>query len=143
MSRAAPGAGLTSADFERLLATRPCACTEHFVLHHQPRAAGFPAAELSTASVSTDAPHVDDLPRLGLIVPKRHARRAVTRTLIKRQGRAMFADHATRLRPGDWVLRLRSPYAKPAFVSASSPALRSAVRGELQTLFATAAGGAR
>ena len=77
----------------------------------------------------------------GLVVPKRHARRAVTRSLIKRQGRVAFAGHAASLRPGRWLLRLRAPFAPAAFVSAASDALAQAVRAELQALMARAAAG--
>lgn len=138
---AATGPGLRTADFQRLLASRPCARTEHFVLHHLPRAA--PATEpgegeLSTPSATVATPLVDDRRRLGLVVPKRHARRAVTRSLIKRQGRAQFAAHAAHLPGGDWLLRLRSPYAKTQFVSAASQPLRLAVHGEMKQLFSAA-----
>ncbi len=143
VSRAAAGPGLRAADFERVLAARPCARTEHFVLHHLPRAPQAPPAELSTAQAAPSVAGVDDCRRFGLVVPKRHARRAVTRNLIKRQGRALFAAHTARLRAGDWLLRLRGPFAVTQFVSAASAPLRSAVRSELQVLFASAVGGPR
>lgn len=81
---------------------------------------------------------MEDFRRLGLVVPKRHARRSVTRSLIKRQGRVAFAACAAQLGPGDWLLRLRSPYAVEQFPSAASAALRGRVREELQALFAGA-----
>lgn len=81
---------------------------------------------------------MEDCHRFGLVVPKRHARRAVTRSLIKRQGRAAFAASAARLEPGDWLLRLRSPYPVAQFPSATSAALRLKVREELLALFAAA-----
>lgn len=87
---------------------------------------------------------------LGLVVPKRHARRAVTRSLIKRQMRAQLASlvaapagDATRraaLRQGLWVLRLKAPFDRALFRSAASDALRTAVRVELAELLARAAG---
>ena len=134
MSRAEGSPPLRGADFERLLSTRPCARSEHFVLHHVPAPQAPPPAELSTSVPDNGPTGVDDL-RLALVVPKRHARRAVTRSLIKRQGRALFAAHAGRLSAGDWLLRLRSGYPLTEFPSAASPALRRAVRTELQTLF--------
>lgn len=143
MSRTAATSGLRAADFERALSARPRARSEHFVLHHLAPAGAPPTGELSTPPVLAEGPVVDERRRFGLVVPKRHARRAVTRSLIKRQGRAAFGLHNTGLAPGDWVLRLRSAFAVAQFPSAASPALRVAVRGELETLFRSAAGGGR
>jgi len=141
VSRAAASLPLRAADFERLLSSRPCARSEHFVLHHVPAPQAADPAKLSTSASEDDPTGVDDL-RFALVVPKRHARRAVTRSLIKRQGRAQFAAHAGRLAAGDWLLRLRSGYPLPQFPSAASPALRCAVRTELQTLFGRVAASA-
>ena len=75
---------------------------------------------------------------LGCMVPKRHARRAVTRNLIKRQIRDVV-DQAVRdkrtLMPGVWLVRLRAGFDRIAFPSAASDALRAAVRAELVALF--------
>ena len=75
---------------------------------------------------------------LGCVVPKRHARRAVTRNLLKRQARSAFQRHASRLPPGLWLLRLQAPFAKAEFISASSLRLARAVRSELDALLARA-----
>lgn len=86
---------------------------------------------------------MDDSPDrvwLGAVVPKRHARRAVTRNLLKRQIRAAVERHAAGLAPGLWVVRLRAPFDRTAFPSAASEALRHAVRVELDRLLARAAG---
>jgi ribonuclease P protein component len=136
LSHASSGS-LRTADFKRGLASRPRARSEHFMLHHVALPATAGTAELSTAGYREAVRPVDDC-RLGLIVPKRHARRSVTRNLIKRQGRAAFAAWKARLEPGDWLLRLRSPYAPAQFASAASAALRGLVRDELQALFADA-----
>jgi ribonuclease P protein component len=72
----------------------------------------------------------------GCVVPKRHARRAVTRSLLKRQLRSAFERHAAGLPAGLWLVRLRQPFAVAEFPSAASPALASAVRSELDTLLA-------
>jgi len=75
---------------------------------------------------------------LGTVVPKRHARRAVTRTLLKRQIRASVQQSASQglstLRPGLWVVRLRAGFDRGAFPSASSDALRNAAREELDAV---------
>jgi len=76
---------------------------------------------------------------LGLVVPKRHARRAVTRNVIKRQMRVQAEDHRHRLPPGVWLIRLRAPFDRQVFQSAASEALRLAARNELKQVFAGAA----
>lgn len=84
---------------------------------------------------------VDDLPEerwLGAVIPKRHARRAVTRTLLKRQIRAAM-QRQPRLPGGLWVVRLRAPFDRAQFVSAASDGLRRAAHDELDALLADAA----
>lgn len=74
---------------------------------------------------------------LGLVVPKRHAKRSVTRQLLKRQMRAVVAEQEMQSRPlnhGLWVLRLRATFEVSQFPSAASAALAAAVRQELQQL---------
>jgi len=68
-----------------------------------------------------------------MVVPKRHARRAVTRSLLKRQIRAAFGRQG-RLPGGLWVVRLRAPFDRTQFRSPASDALRAAARAELATL---------
>jgi ribonuclease P protein component len=76
---------------------------------------------------------------LGLVVPKRHAKRAVTRNLIKRQLRAAMARHAGRLPPGLWVVRLRQGFDRQAFPSPASEPLRESAHAEIELLFSRAA----
>lgn len=71
---------------------------------------------------------------MGVVVPKRFAKRSVTRSLIKRQMRAAFARCGEALPPGLWVVRLRSPIDRKAFPSAASDALRQATGTELTQL---------
>ena len=80
---------------------------------------------------------------LGLVVPKRHARRAVTRTLMKRQIRHIAAACAPQLEPGLWVVRQRNPFDAKQFPSAASDALKEAARTELRALFERAMRGER
>ncbi len=75
---------------------------------------------------------------LGTVVPKRHARRSLTRVLLKRQIRAAMERHAEALPPGLWVVRLRAPFAPAQFPSAASQALRTAARVELEQLLGRA-----
>ena len=71
---------------------------------------------------------------LGTVVPKRHARRAVTRNLLKRQMRAVVQHEADKLPPGLWVVRLKAPFDKQQFPSAASAPLRDSARSELAIL---------
>jgi ribonuclease P protein component len=72
---------------------------------------------------------------LGAMVPKRWARRAVTRNAIKRQIYTVSATFASRLPAEAHVVRLRSAFDRSRFVSATSDALKRAVREELELLF--------
>lgn len=76
---------------------------------------------------------------MGCVVPKRHAKRAVTRNLLKRQIRAVFGELAGRLAPGLWLVRLKAPFSPTEFISARSPRLAAAARSELQQLLTRAA----
>ena len=145
-----------SVDFERALKTRSRVTTLHFALHHlhgQPargrpvRLAAGGAADLSTTPLTIAAPLVEDsspsgalvMPRgcwLGWVVPKRHAKRSVTRSLLKRQIRASAEGHAGQFSHGIWVVRLRAPFDRTRFVSAASDLLKRAARDELDHLFA-------
>ncbi|MDO5653208.1 MAG: ribonuclease P protein component [Brachymonas sp.] len=72
---------------------------------------------------------------LGAVIPKRWARRAVTRNLVKRQIRHVVPPGIPALQGNlAVVVRQRAAFDAQQFVSASSPALRAAVRQELQEL---------
>jgi ribonuclease P protein component len=96
----------------------------------------------SLASAPSGSPWSTSQVWFGAIVPKRHARRAVTRTLIKRQVRAALLRHDKAgehaLRGGLWVVRLRAPFDRAAYPSAASEALRRATCSELDALLAQA-----
>ncbi len=117
--------------------------TAHFVLHRAP--AGPP----SLAGPGSDEPQALFAVReaavpevsLGAVVPKRWAKRAVTRNGIKRQIYNVSIAFEARLARTAHVVRLRSGFAREQFPSAWSDALKQAVRGELLQLFAK--GGAR
>jgi ribonuclease P protein component len=99
------------------------------------------STELSTDRQRASTAAVDDAPLrpyLGAVVPKRHARRAVTRNLLKRQIRTAFERHLAALLPGLWVVRLRAPFDRARFVSAASDPLRREVGKELDALFGRA-----
>ncbi len=67
-------------------------------------------------------------------MPKRWAKRAVTRNTIKRQIYTVSADFLHRSPPAAWVIRLRRDFSRKEFVSASSEALKQAVRSEVTAL---------
>jgi ribonuclease P protein component len=117
------------AAFQAAMSSRPVARSEHFVLHH---------AQLSTAGPEPVAAPVDDRLLVGLVVPKRHARRAATRNLIKRQARSAFDARSPLMAGGRWVLRLRAPFDRQQFKSAASAALQVCVRDEIGRLFQAA-----
>jgi ribonuclease P protein component len=143
-----------SADFERVLGTPIRARSVHFAVHYlesrpsqpaKPRSRVLSTAqstELSTAQAPHQAQAVDDSgPQacwLGAVVPKRHARRSVTRSLLKRQIRQAAAAQAG-LAHGLWVVRLRSPFDRATFPSAASTALQACAGQELAGLLADAA----
>lgn len=74
----------------------------------------------------------------GALAPKRWARRAVTRNLVKRQIYSLFAQRESGLPAAAYVVRLRSGFDRAEFHSAASAALRVAVRAELQQLLGKA-----
>ena len=136
-----------SSDFEFVLRSAPLARTAHFALHGCPgpkvvtteAAAKIDDRRLSTGSEQLDHTLVDKGQRwLGVAVPKRFARRAVTRSLLKRQARAAAVRHVDRLGPGLWVIRQRAAFPVAVYPAAASAALEEVVRGELDALLAAA-----
>ena len=71
------------------------------------------------------------------MVPKRWARRAVTRNAIRRQIHAVGESLQPPLAADAHLVRLRAGFARSQFPSASSTALKAAVRAELLQLFAS------
>lgn len=140
---AALGRILRAADFERVLQTSSRARSHWFALHHLVGSPSKPTFNsLSTARPQDGHRVVDEAVGdghwLGLVVPKRLARRSVTRNLVKRLGRAGLADQLRSEHPlpaGLWVLRLRTPIDKKEFPSAKSDPLRTALREDLQLLW--------
>ncbi|TDP72518.1 ribonuclease P protein component [Roseateles toxinivorans] len=154
-----------SADFERVLGAPSRARSSHFVVHHlaanpttpKKPAKCSPTVELSTGAGDPQAVAVDDsspamaktiVPAapsgawLGTVVPKRHAKRSVTRSLLKRHIHAAFAGQEALLPAGLWVVRLRAPFDRKQFKSAASEALHLAAREELALLMTRVLGAA-
>ena len=72
---------------------------------------------------------------VGVVLPKRWAKRAVTRNLMKRQIYALAQERQQALPRAALVVRLRSGFDRQQFISAASDALKTAVRTELQQLY--------
>jgi ribonuclease P protein component len=121
----------------------------HFALHALNQ--GFSAVvlgkkrvthdELSTSLPQKRTEPVDNFSQtawFACVVPKRHARRSVTRNLIKRQIRAtsvhVVAEAEGLFPAGAYVMRLNRPFTAQEFPSAASDALNVRVREELLAL---------
>ena len=119
------------------MAGETVARTAHFALH-------CAALDAPTASPTTTEPL--EAPKLalfsvhdvwmGAMVPKRWAKRAVTRNAIKRQIYGVSTEFESVLSASGHVVRLRAGFDRKQFISATSDELKSAVRLELQQLFA-------
>lgn len=129
----------TRPQFQAVLAGALVAKTAHFALHRE-----VPERLVKSAESSLAASSVVVFPggetRLGAMVPKRWAKRAVTRNAIRRQIYTVAADFSDRLPKVAFVIRLRREFAVKTFVSARSRPLTLAVHGELLELFETALG---
>ena len=126
----------TRPQFQATLAGETVARTAHFALHRLVLQAQDVARPPEGASQRHPRPlfGVQDV-WLGAMVPKRWARRAVTRNAIKRQIYTVGATFEARLPRAAHVVRLRSAFDRKQFVSARSEALCQAVRAELLQLF--------
>lgn len=71
---------------------------------------------------------------LGAMVPKRWAKRAVTRNAIKRQIYTVSADFSHQYPEAAYVVRLRRDFSRKEFISATSEQLKQAVRAEVIAL---------
>ena len=130
----------TRAQFQAVLAGSTVSRTAHFALHRTGLDAQAPVP--ADARPPVEAPKAlfpVQQPWVGALIPKRWAKRAVTRNAIKRQIYAVSQDFEAKLSPAAHVVRLRSAFDRAKFPSASSDALKQAVRSELQQLFARAA----
>lgn len=112
--------------------------SEHFMLHCTPRQGAGTQRGLSS--------HSDKQPnRIGALLPKRWAKKAVRRNALRRQIYALARQRLPLLaqtagQPLDCVVRLRAAWPAAAFVSASSPVFKQSVESELAALFTLAQG---
>ena len=133
----------TRPQFQAALAGSLGVRSAHFALHscdlalvYPPKMASAAATEPLPVQPQGRSPLQDGA--LGAMVPKRWAKRAVTRNAIKRQIYAVSDEFAPQLRPLGHVVRLRSAFDRQEFISASSELLKAAVRAELVELFTRA-----
>jgi ribonuclease P protein component len=117
----------TRAQYEAAMAGGITSRSAHFVLHR---------AALESTARDPDGGHalfaVSDT-WIGAVVPKRWAKRSVTRNGIKRQIYNVSASFEDRLPAAAHVVRLRVGF--PEFRSAWSDGLKKVVRDELHLLF--------
>jgi ribonuclease P protein component len=141
----------TRAQYDAAMAGGTISRTAHFVLHRasldamsapklpeSKRPATDGGAGVSAARAGALAPKPLFAVReawIGAVVPKRWAKRAVTRNGIKRQVYHVSAQFEPRLATAAHVVRLRTGFAREQFESAWSDALKQAVRAELLQLF--------
>lgn len=110
--------------FQVVMTGAPVAKTPHFALH---------STGLGHASDARLLFPVADT-WLGVLLPKRWARRAVTRNAIRRQIYETARTMAPDLPQVALVVRLRSEFSRKQFLSATSDVLKRAVRAELELL---------
>jgi ribonuclease P protein component len=130
----------TRPQFQAALAGGTVSRTAHFALH---RLILVPPVDASLTLVPSVGPAplteqaLFDLfdVWLGAMVPKRWARRAVTRNAIKRQIYNVSEQFGDRLPVAAHVVRLRTTFDRKQFISATSESLKLAVREELMQLF--------
>lgn len=141
----------TRPQFQAAMAGGTVSRTAHFALHRLALDAG--GGGTASQAGATDSTGPGSLPLtqgpqalfavpdvwLGAMVPKRWARRAVTRNTIKRQIYTVGASFEARLPRAAHVVRLRTAFDRKQFISATSDQLKQAVRAELLQLFAHAA----
>lgn len=126
----------TREQFQAVMADGAVSRTSHFVLHRCPL-----APVRHGAGASDVAAHPLQLQPgiwVGALIPKRWAKRSVTRNAIRRQIYAVSEVCQSDLPGAAHVVRLRSAFDPKHYISASSDLLKSDVRSELLNLFSRA-----
>ncbi|MEO7243395.1 MAG: ribonuclease P protein component [Variovorax sp.] len=136
---------LTRAQFQTALAGGTIARTQHFAMHRcalrplsldkdMDTKGSEPESSGSASMLQQPSFHTDGV-WLGALVPKRWARQAVTRNLIRRQIYQVGESCESGLPVAAHVVRLRARFDRQQFKSAASVPLKAAVRAELHQLF--------
>ncbi len=128
----------TRPQFQAVLAGSIVSRTEHFALHRNGLDAAAPDPAKSVYNVVERASPCTLFPVqdvwIGAMVPKRWARRAVTRNAIKRQIYTVSADFLAHYPQAAFLVRLRKEFSRKEFVSATSAQLKEVVRAEVMAL---------
>ncbi|MGF6533425.1 ribonuclease P protein component [Paraburkholderia sp. GAS206C] len=109
---------LKTDEFSSVFRLRPWRRTEHFVVYARP---------------------TGDDARLGLVIGKKYAPRAVTRNLVRRLAREAFRLRRADFGGWDVLLRLHTRFDKKAMPAASSLPLKTLCRNEIEVLLDKAA----
>ena len=109
---------LKTDEFSSVFRLRPWRRTAHFVVYARP--------------TGNDA-------RLGLVIGKKYAPRAVTRNLVRRLAREAFRLRRAEFGGWDVLLRLHTRFDKKAMPGASSSPLKALCRSEIEALLDKAA----
>ena len=120
----------TRPQFQAVLGGELVAKTSHFALHR----VGLDDAAPASSSALRILFFPVNTAWLGAMAPKRWAKRAVTRNAIKRQIYTVSASLKPLLPPAAYLVRLRREFSRKDYPSASSSALKEAVRVELLVL---------
>ncbi|MGB4117857.1 MAG: ribonuclease P protein component [Polaromonas sp.] len=120
----------TRPQFQAVLSGLLVAKTSHFALHRIEIQTNNTADVLALFPVAAAW--------IGAMVPKRWAKRAVTRNAIKRQIYTVSASLTSPIPQAAFLVRLRREFSRKDFPSATSTALKEAVRSELLVLMQSA-----
>ncbi|MHB1198771.1 MAG: ribonuclease P protein component [Polaromonas sp.] len=123
----------TRTQFQAVLAGAIVARTTHFALHRLALTAKALQPQPGNRLDAHALFPVQDL-WFGAMVPKRWAKRAVTRNAIKRQIYTVSAEFSHQYLQAAFVVRLSRGFARDEFFSASSSPFKQAVRAEVQAL---------
>ncbi len=124
--------------FQKVLASQVVSRTAHFALHRvELQLASTPKPSEPEIVFSQNSFPLWDV-WMGVLLPKRWARRAVTRNTIKRLIHHVAAEAESALKVAAYVVRMRASFDRSLFPSATSVAFKAALRKELQQLLAPA-----
>ena len=129
----------TWAQFQSVLAGPIVSKTNHFALHRIQAVATLPVSDDTNRQAVLERLFLSNSTWIGAIVPKRWAKHAVTRNTIKRQIYCAGESFGDILSADAYVVRLRKKFDKSIFISATSDALKHAVRVEVELLLSRVA----
>lgn len=115
----------TRSQYQAVLGGPTVARTAHFAMHCRDRD--------QTRDPNGTPP--ESVAALGALVPKRWAKRAVTRNAVRRQIYEAGRRFEDSLPTNDYVVRLRAKFDQSQFKSAVSTSLKQLIRSELDALF--------